>query len=286
MIVGSLLLILVAVAFLVGGVLASSDTLVVACIVVTAVAAVVLVIGVRQSAAAEVDEIDEDDETTDVSQLHSVPRGRGQRYGETRRSASQSRGESDSVYGRGAQRSATMVEEPASRGTIPAQGSADRYADESETERFVAGRYQRLEEAPYEESRYEGNGFDDNRLDDSRFDDSRFESTSYESDRYDADAAGARADTAQSVAVAEIDDEPEDEPSVQIVSPSMAARVAGLITDVLVVDGRPRYHVAGCVHLMGRESEPLPVNEAIELGFTPCGMCEPDSRLLAEARRV
>ncbi len=56
--------------------------------------------------------------------------------------------------------------------------------------------------------------------------------------------------------------------------------------EVLVIDGRPRYHQAGCVHLLGRESEPLPVSEAVELGFTPCSLCEPDSALLAEARRV
>jgi hypothetical protein len=57
-------------------------------------------------------------------------------------------------------------------------------------------------------------------------------------------------------------------------------------TDVLVVDGRPRYHLAGCVHLLGREIERLPVSEAVELGFTPCGLCEPDTALLAEARRA
>jgi hypothetical protein len=56
--------------------------------------------------------------------------------------------------------------------------------------------------------------------------------------------------------------------------------------DVLVIDGRPRYHLAGCVHLLGRDSEPLPVGEAVELGFTPCSLCEPDSALLADARRV
>ena len=55
---------------------------------------------------------------------------------------------------------------------------------------------------------------------------------------------------------------------------------------VLVIDGRPRYHLPGCVHLLGREGEPLPVSEAVELGFTPCSLCEPDSALLAEARRV
>jgi hypothetical protein len=56
--------------------------------------------------------------------------------------------------------------------------------------------------------------------------------------------------------------------------------------EVLVVDGRPRYHVPGCVHLLGRPIEPLPVNEALELGFSPCALCEPDSALLADARRA
>jgi hypothetical protein len=84
------------------------------------------------------------------------------------------------------------------------------------------------------------------------------------------------------------DDEPDppDEPAPQQVSAADAARVGRMLNEVLVVDGRPRYHLAGCVHLLGRESEPLPVSEAIELGFTPCSLCEPDSALLADARRV
>ncbi|GAB7047362.1 hypothetical protein [Catenuloplanes indicus] len=81
-------------------------------------------------------------------------------------------------------------------------------------------------------------------------------------------------------------DDPEDEPEPQLVSAAEAARVARMTADVYVVDGRPRYHLAGCVHLMDKEAEPLPVNEAAELGFTPCGLCEPDSALLADARRV
>jgi hypothetical protein len=80
--------------------------------------------------------------------------------------------------------------------------------------------------------------------------------------------------------------EPADEPPMQQVSPADAARVSRMMTEVLVVDGRPRYHLSGCVHLLGRESEPLPVAEAVELGFTPCGLCEPDSALLADAGRV
>jgi len=82
------------------------------------------------------------------------------------------------------------------------------------------------------------------------------------------------------------DDDPPDEPAAQLVSPADAARVARLSAQVLVIDGRPRYHQPGCVHLLGRESESLPVSEAVELGFTPCSLCEPDSALLAEARRV
>lgn len=82
------------------------------------------------------------------------------------------------------------------------------------------------------------------------------------------------------------DVDPPDEPPPQQVSAADAARVGRMLTEVLVVDGRPRYHLPGCVHLLGRESEPLPVGEAIELGFTPCSLCEPDSALLADARRV
>jgi hypothetical protein len=82
------------------------------------------------------------------------------------------------------------------------------------------------------------------------------------------------------------DADPPDEPAPQQVTVGDAARVAQLATEVLVVDGRPRYHLPGCVHLLGRESEPLPVGEAVELGFTPCSLCEPDSALLADARRV
>jgi len=84
----------------------------------------------------------------------------------------------------------------------------------------------------------------------------------------------------------EDDEDPPDEPVAQRVAPSDAARISRMSTEVLVIDGRPRYHVAGCVHLLGRPHEPLPVNEAVELGFSPCGLCEPDSALLADARRV
>jgi hypothetical protein len=91
---------------------------------------------------------------------------------------------------------------------------------------------------------------------------------------------GAPADTGDD------DVDPPDEPVRQQVSAADAARVGRMLTEVLVVDGRPRYHLPGCVHLLGRDSEPLPVSEAVELGFSPCSLCEPDSALLAGARRA
>jgi clumping factor A len=78
-------------------------------------------------------------------------------------------------------------------------------------------------------------------------------------------------------------DDPEDEPLPQAVRPADAVRVARMEAEVLVVDGRPRYHLADCPHLVGKLTEPIPVNEAIELGFSPCGLCRPVDRLAATA---
>jgi hypothetical protein len=60
-----------------------------------------------------------------------------------------------------------------------------------------------------------------------------------------------------------------------------AAVVAGLETEVLVVDEQPRYHLSSCRALVGKSTIPLPVREAVELGFTPCGWCSPVSTLAA-----
>ncbi|MFV2110892.1 hypothetical protein ACFHW0_00955 [Micromonospora sp. LOL_025] len=78
----------------------------------------------------------------------------------------------------------------------------------------------------------------------------------------------------------------DDEPPAQDVTPVEAARVARLAAEVRVVDGRPRYHLADCAYLVGREHEPLPVAEAVDLGFTPCARCAPDTALLADAGRI
>lgn len=46
---------------------------------------------------------------------------------------------------------------------------------------------------------------------------------------------------------------------------------------VLVVGGRRRFHVAGCVRLVGRVAEELTIDEALEEGFSPCPTCMPDA---------
>jgi hypothetical protein len=50
---------------------------------------------------------------------------------------------------------------------------------------------------------------------------------------------------------------------------------------VWVVDGRPRYHLPGCAFLIGRGPEPVPLRQAVEDGFTPCALCDPDTGLAA-----
>ena len=60
-----------------------------------------------------------------------------------------------------------------------------------------------------------------------------------------------------------------------------ASLVARLPDEVIVIDEHPRYHVQGCPSLPGQALIPLPVSEAVELGFTPCGWCTPN-RVLSE----
>ncbi|GAA2799231.1 hypothetical protein [Crossiella cryophila] len=60
--------------------------------------------------------------------------------------------------------------------------------------------------------------------------------------------------------------------------------VAALEAEVRVVDEHPRYHLAECTWLTGSATLRLPVREARELGFTPCGRCGPDRGLAAAHR--
>ncbi|WP_433534898.1 hypothetical protein ACQPZK_22540 [Micromonospora sp. CA-249363] len=95
----------------------------------------------------------------------------------------------------------------------------------------------------------------------------------------------ARADEAYR-ADAVVADALADEPAEQPVTPAEAARISRLPDPVEVVDGRPRYHLAACPHLIGRTPETLPVAEAVELGFTPCAECSPATALLIDARPI
>lgn len=79
-----------------------------------------------------------------------------------------------------------------------------------------------------------------------------------------------------------------DEPAAQATSAGDSARVARLGAEVVVVAGRPRYHLEECIHLHGRSTTRLSARAAVEQGFTPCALCEPDTALLATrvARRA
>jgi hypothetical protein len=50
---------------------------------------------------------------------------------------------------------------------------------------------------------------------------------------------------------------------------------------VLVVEGRPRYHVEGCRYLAGKDARSVDVGQARSDGFTACGVCKPDEALAA-----
>jgi len=55
------------------------------------------------------------------------------------------------------------------------------------------------------------------------------------------------------------------------------AEAAPAEPEVWVADGYPEYHTAGCHELNGRDAEPVPVSQAVEDGFSPCGRCDPDN---------
>jgi hypothetical protein len=81
------------------------------------------------------------------------------------------------------------------------------------------------------------------------------------------------------------DDDPPGEPAAEPVLASEVSRLGQRHDEVLVIDGRPRYHLAACAHLAGHDSQPLPVSEAIELGFTGCAACAAATTLLGQPPR-
>ncbi|SNT53220.1 hypothetical protein SAMN05421812_108231 [Asanoa hainanensis] len=274
MIVASLVLILGAVTLLVLGLASSSSVLLVLSIAASLFAAVALVVGARQAAAARAQASYTDErfrragDEDDSRVFHHRSTVRGNEPGRRRATAW------------GADETSVAVADPVAPPSVPNQGA---YRSGEGTE---YGR-RRAAAATVDEP----GGLVDDRT-----------------GQYDEGFADLRADgpppgqgwpgqqqapPRQTYAAPDPaddddddDDDPPDEPAAQFVSAADAARVARMSAPVLVCDGRPRYHIMGCVHLLGRESEPLPVSEAAELGFTPCSLCEPDSALLAGARRV
>jgi hypothetical protein len=79
--------------------------------------------------------------------------------------------------------------------------------------------------------------------------------------------------------------DPPDEPPEEDVSAPDALRVVDVEDEVMVVDGRPRYHLASCPHLSGKQAVPLSRLEAREAGFTPCSLCAPDASFADAIRR-
>lgn len=77
----------------------------------------------------------------------------------------------------------------------------------------------------------------------------------------------------------------EPEPGEERTTPADIATVSELDDEVVVVDEYPRYHLIDCGWLNGRDTIPIAVGEARQLGFTPCARCTPDAALVAAYRK-
>ncbi len=96
-----------------------------------------------------------------------------------------------------------------------------------------------------------------------------------------APVAESSVDVAEAPPAAEPDDQ---EPGEEATDAADMLIVNDLSIEVLVVDEHPRYHLARCTWLSSKETIPLPVSEARELGFTPCARCGPDAELAKQHR--
>jgi len=98
---------------------------------------------------------------------------------------------------------------------------------------------------------------------------------------------GDPADTPEpepSDASAEDETTPDSEPGVEETPEEDAALLADLEDEVVVVDEHPRYHLRTCPWLGPRDTIPIGVGEARQLGFTPCDRCRPNTTLVATHR--
>ncbi|MEU0548052.1 hypothetical protein [Micromonospora sp. NPDC005979] len=261
MIVASLLLILVAVVLLVFGLAGGSSTLLTISIAASLLAAVALVVGARQAAANRA--------SADPGRVG--PRDRG-----AFRTAS--RAEPGAAYGPPLAEPDVPVQHVPS--TVGDGGTGWRQPPEPPSDPEPA--YDVA--SPYEPAPAADGGARTSPVSPA----SPFVARADEAYRADAGAADPLAAdplAADPLAADPLAADPlADEPAEQPITPAEAARISRLPDSVEVVDGRPRYHLAACPHLIGRTPETLPVAEAVELGFTPCAACAPATALLTDAR--
>ncbi|KDN16900.1 hypothetical protein [Amycolatopsis rifamycinica] len=85
-------------------------------------------------------------------------------------------------------------------------------------------------------------------------------------------------------ASAETETTADPEPGVEDTPEADIAVLADLEDEVVVVDEHPRYHLRTCEWLGTRDTIPIGVGEARQLGFTPCDRCNPDATLVAAHR--
>ncbi|HEX3785811.1 MAG TPA: hypothetical protein VHX38_39680 [Pseudonocardiaceae bacterium] len=101
-------------------------------------------------------------------------------------------------------------------------------------------------------------------------------------------AARAAATAPEPASMAEQDEpdagDPQVEPAEEDTDAADVLVVSELDAEVLVLDERPRYHLAGCRWVGERATLPLSVREARQLGFNPCAVCTPDAILAARHR--
>ncbi|MFC4064231.1 hypothetical protein [Actinoplanes subglobosus] len=257
MIVASLLLIPVAVLFLALGLVNGSSGLLITSIVVSLLAAVALVIGTRQAASRR------------AAESSPAPAARPPRREPPPAFAEDSASAPAAPAGE-----SVHYEEPA-----PADRDLDRDLD-ADTARAAGARDAASHLGDRRESR--ADYVDSDSTADSGVPAGSGSPADPDEDLSWRPAAAAAETQEQADEFAEPDDDdPDDEPLPQSVRPADAVLVARFDTEVMVVDGRPRYHMADCPHLVGRLTEALPVNEAVQLGFSPCGLCRPVDRLVA-----
>ncbi len=68
----------------------------------------------------------------------------------------------------------------------------------------------------------------------------------------------------------------EPEPDVAEPAEPEQPATAPSLGEVWVVPGRPRYHLQGCMIIGDQEAVALPLEQAVDDGFKPCSLCEPD----------